>query len=238
MSITVPFVNFLFDDKHTNFLFFKGTYFLKDPKTKKKTCSELMAQESTTSTSEKQEIGQKNDWSELYWGGFGPHLIGAVPLVDATSNEANLKKMIKLTEAKIKEEISGNEQLQKKGVTIEDYFVTFQNENSKDDNEEIWCCHLWHKNVFVGARNAGVANPGAFNFIARYKTISANKNKDKTNTNDNHDDNDNSLIFTSYNCTKKNSFKLEAIVCTFASINPHTNILILIYVPIILSKYE
>ncbi|ETO21168.1 hypothetical protein RFI_16041 [Reticulomyxa filosa] len=141
-------------EKYSSFFFFLEVHF--ESSDIEKNLFRINGQKSTiTPTSEKQELGQKM---------IGVNCIG-VALNDQTYKGKN-------------EEISGNEQLQKKGVIIEDYFVTFQNENSKD-NEEIRCCYLCHKNVFVGARSAGVANSGASILLPDIKLFLQTKTKMK-----------------------------------------------------------
>ena len=129
---------------------------------------------------EQNEIGSPYDWTEFYWGGFQPAMIGAVPLLDAFSKDESSKinEILSETREKLKGALENEKQMK-----LNEYFVTIHDEYEDEENQskydivhkdkdkkrnEITVVRLWHKNVFIGVRGAGKANPGQLNFLAKF----------------------------------------------------------------------
>ena len=172
------------------------------------------------------EIGNPYDWTEFYWGGFQPSLIGAVPIIDAHSpdKESIINIILDKTRKTLNDTLKHNDIFTKNEIKFEDYFVTIHDEygaidnqkgkqkqknadndnqaddekNTNDDKEKdneskkeiksaknskdkqkkskrkvLTVARLWHKNCFIGVRGSGKANPGQFNFIARFEAKTA-----------------------------------------------------------------
>eukprot|EP01084_Bolivina_argentea_P037339 69036_1 len=159
-----------------------------------------------------EEIGNPYDWTEFYWGGFQPSMIGAVPIIDAFSKDKNdsINTILNATREKLKAHLKTDEIYKKNEIKFEDYFVTIHDEyadnenlygdlkpkNNKDEKhednddskqteknlqlqnnkndkvkkqrDELTIVRLWHKNVFIGVRGSGKADPGQFNFVAKF----------------------------------------------------------------------
>lgn len=139
-----------------------------------------------------EELGNPYDWTEFYWGGFQPSMIGAVPIIDAFSKDQDsvINKILDKTREKLKSALKNDKIYSKNEIKFDDYFVTIHDQyedaenekglniNNEDDdgkknkkNEDkniLTIVRLWHKNVFVGVRGSGKANPGQFNFIIKF----------------------------------------------------------------------
>eukprot|EP01084_Bolivina_argentea_P105164 188262_1 len=76
------------------------------------------------------EVGNPFDWSEFYWGGFQPALIGAVPIIDAhsTENESTINTLLDTTREKLKAALKNDDKFTKNDIKFEDYFVTIHDE--------------------------------------------------------------------------------------------------------------
>ena len=87
-----------------------------------------MAKQGNKTTSNN-EIGNRHDWGELYWGGFSPNAIGAVALFDAKSSKNKFVNdgLIKTRELVINE-IKNNKMYSKHDIKLKDYFVTVHDE--------------------------------------------------------------------------------------------------------------
>ena len=84
------------------------------------------------------EIGNPFDWSELYWGGFKPSTIGAVPLIDAHSTEdAVINSILDVTRKTLETRIESDELYTKNGVKMMHYFVTIHDEYEKYEEPNI-----------------------------------------------------------------------------------------------------
>ena len=150
-----------------------------------------------------EELGNPYDWTEFYWGGFQPSMIGAVPIIDAFSKDQDsiINVILDKTRQKLKAAIKNDEIYSKNEIKFDDYFVTIHdqyedaenekgivndndNDNDKDKNKDnkniLTIVRLWHKNVFIGVRGSGKANPGKFNFIISFDAKSGDfKNFEK-----------------------------------------------------------
>mmetsp|Transcript_28349 Transcript_28349/g.46586 ORF Transcript_28349/g.46586 Transcript_28349/m.46586 type:complete len:163 (-) Transcript_28349:8-496(-) len=140
-----------------------------------------------------EELGNPFDWTEFYWGGFQPSSIGAVPLIDAFSKDKNstINVILDDTRKQLQQTLKSNVVYSQNEIVCDDYFVTIHDEyedvedtqDSKDQTStkqntttkdtapskrEVTVARLWHKNVFIGVRGSGKANPGQFNFVAKF----------------------------------------------------------------------
>lgn len=89
-------------------------------------------------------------WEGLYWDGFSPEAVGAVPLDaagcdDDPAAEAMLRR--------VRHEVAGA------GTAPEEYFVTLVDVEAAGKT----VVRLWHRDVFAGARDSAVTDPGAKN---------------------------------------------------------------------------
>ena len=101
-------------------------------------------------------------WQGLYWDGFSPAAVGAVPLAEAELPDDRLATMML---RQTRHEVAGLPG----DLAPADFFVTII--DVEEAGKTVVRC--WHKNVFSGARDAAVADPGALNVDFHFRASDA-----------------------------------------------------------------